>query len=95
MTEINPKSMKVHAVPIACVSDKKEYATIKLEIQFAVAAIPPQTPRDLNGYISELTIHGIVPIPGEKKKIYIANPTSASHPYRLGHPLVYHSLWSP
>nr|GMD04279.1 Os07g0151250 [Ipomoea batatas] len=42
---------------------------MRLDIQFAVAAIPPHIPRNLRGYISELTIQGTVPIPGEKKMI--------------------------
>lgn len=66
---------------------------MRFEIQFAVAAIPPQTPLNLKGQISELTIHGTVPIPGEKNMMQSVRPISATHPYLLGHPLVYHSLW--
>lgn len=95
ITDITPNIRKVHEVPIASVSDRNDCATIRLDIQFAVAAIPPQTPLNLRGYISEFTIHGTVPIPGEKKMIYSAKPIRASHPNRLGHPLVYHSLFSP
>ncbi|KAJ0589466.1 hypothetical protein HanIR_Chr04g0186591 [Helianthus annuus] len=65
-TDITPKPRKVHDVPMASVNDKNDCATIRFEIQFAVAAMPPHTPRNLNGYISEFTIHGTVPMPGEK-----------------------------
>lgn len=63
---MTPNMRNVQGVPIAFVKLRKDCATIRFEIQFAVAAIPPQTPRYLKGYISELTIHGTVPIPGEK-----------------------------
>lgn len=65
-TDITPNPRKVHAVPMASVNDKKDCATMRFDIQFAVAAIPPHTPRYLNGYISEFTIHGTEPMPGEK-----------------------------
>ena len=94
-SDIPPKMRKVHDVPIASVRDRKDCATIRLETQFAVAAIPPQTPLYLRGYISEFTIQGTVPIPGEKNMMYRARPINASQPNRLGHPLVYHSLPSP
>ena len=93
--DIPPKMRKVHDVPIDSVRDRKDCATMRLETQFAVAAIPPQTPLNLRGYISEFTIHGTVPIPGEKNMMYSAKPINASQPNRLGHPLVYHSLPSP
>lgn len=89
---MTPKMKNVQEVPMDCVSDRKDCATIRFEIQLAVAAIPPQTPLNLKGYISEYTIQGAVPIPGEKKIMYKAKPIKASHPYLLGHPLVYHSL---
>lgn len=68
---------------------------MRFDTQLAVAAIPPQSPRYLSGYISELTIHGTVPIPGEKNMMYRARPIRASQPYLLGQPLVYHNLLSP
>lgn len=66
---MTPNIRNVQEVPIAVVKDRKDCATMRLEIQFAVAAIPPQMPRYLKGYISELTIHGTVPIPGEKDRM--------------------------
>lgn len=94
-TEITPNKRNVQEVPIASVKDRKDCATIRFDIQFAVAAIPPQMPRKRSGYISELAIHGTVPIPGEKDKMYRDSPTSANHPKLLGHHLVYHALSSP
>lgn len=94
-SDIPPKMRKVHDVPIDSVRDRKDCATTRFETQFAVAAIPPQTPLYLRRYISEFTIQGTVPIPGEKKMMYNAKPANASQPNLLGHPLVYHSLPSP
>ncbi|CAI9763381.1 unnamed protein product [Fraxinus pennsylvanica] len=79
-TEITPNIRNVHDVPIACVKDRKDCATIRFDIQLVVAAMPPHTPRYLGGYISELTIHGTVPIRREKNMIYSPRPVSASHP---------------
>ena len=89
-----PNSMNVHAVPIASVRDKKDSATMRLEIQTVVDAIPPHTPLYLKGQISEFTTHGTVPMPGEKNMMYRARPIRAAQPYLLGHPVVYHALWS-
>lgn len=68
-TEITPNIRNVHDVPIACVKDRKDCATIRFDIQLAVAAMPPQMPQYLREYISELTNHGTVPVPGEKNMI--------------------------
>eukprot|EP00928_Gymnodinium_smaydae_P031909 TRINITY_DN23265_c0_g1_i1.p3 TRINITY_DN23265_c0_g1~~TRINITY_DN23265_c0_g1_i1.p3 ORF type:complete len:118 (+),score=3.56 TRINITY_DN23265_c0_g1_i1:409-762(+) len=65
-TAMQPNSKNVSEVPMATVRVRNVCATIKLEIQHAVAAIPPHRPLNLRGYISELTTHGTVPIPGEK-----------------------------
>lgn len=86
--------MNVYEVPIASVNDRKDCATMRFEIQFDVDAIPPHIPLYLNGYISEFTTHGTVPIPGEKNRMYSERPISASQPFLLGHPLVYHCLCS-
>ena len=65
-TDITAKSKNVREVPKAVVSERNVRETIKFDIQFAVAAIPPHIPRYFNGYISELTAHGTGPMPGEK-----------------------------
>lgn len=49
ITEITPNIRNVHDVPIVSVKDKKDCATIRFDIQFAVAAIPPHTPRNRKG----------------------------------------------
>ena len=41
--------MNVYEVPIACVKDRKDCATMRFETQFEVDAIPPQIPRYLKG----------------------------------------------
>ena len=43
------RAENVQDVPIACVKDRKDCATMRLDIQFAVAAIPPHTPRKRKG----------------------------------------------
>ncbi|KAK6917153.1 Ribosomal protein L14P [Dillenia turbinata] len=48
-TEIIPNIRNVQEVPMASVKDKKDCATMRLETQFAVAAIPPHTPRNRSG----------------------------------------------
>lgn len=93
-TPKTPNIRKVKQVPIASVNDRNDCDTIRFEIQFAVAAIPPHIPLNLKGYISELTIQGIEPMPGEKNIMYRARPMRANHPNLLGHPLVYHKLFS-
>ena len=65
-TLMNMNIMNVDEVPMACVKDRKDWATIRFETQLEVDAIPPQIPLYLKGYISEFTTHGTVPIPGEK-----------------------------
>lgn len=49
-TEITPSIRNVHDVPIACVKDRKDCATIRFDIQLAVAAMPPQMPQYLRVY---------------------------------------------
>ncbi|GKV53215.1 hypothetical protein SLEP1_g59751, partial [Rubroshorea leprosula] len=60
------KIKKVAPVPIASATDRKLSDTIKFETQQTVAAMPPHIPRYCSGYISEFTVHGTGPIPGEK-----------------------------
>lgn len=64
MEEIPANKRKVPEEPRASVSVKKDSLTMRLEIQLETAAIPPPNPLYFYGYISELTIHGTVPIPG-------------------------------
>lgn len=56
---------KVQEVPMDSVNERNDCDTIRFETQFAVAAIPPHIPRNRKGYISEFTVHGTDPIPGE------------------------------
>ncbi|WVZ07272.1 hypothetical protein V8G54_020618 [Vigna mungo] len=72
---------KVGPIPIPSAIERNVSETIKFETQHTVADMPPQMPRYSSGYISELRVHGTGPIPGEKKPIYKAKPTTASHPY--------------
>lgn len=91
--DIQQNNRNVAAEPRASVKLRNVCATIRLETQFATAAIPPQMPLNLRGYISELIIQGTVPMPGEYEIMYAARAIRASHPKLLGHPRVYHSRW--
>lgn len=48
-TVMNKNIMNVDEVPMACVKDRKDWATMRLETQFEVDAIPPQIPLYLRG----------------------------------------------
>lgn len=94
-TEMAKNMRNVQEDSKACVKVRTDCGTMRFEIQFAVAAIPPQMPRYIRD-ISGLKIPGTIPIPGEKNMMQnVINPTSASHPMFLGHPLVNHFLSSP
>ncbi|KAJ6866160.1 hypothetical protein NC652_037650 [Populus alba x Populus x berolinensis] len=79
-TAMPARIRKVEPVPTASAIERKVWATIRLEIQLTVADMPPHIPRYCSGYISEFTVHGTGPIPGEKQAIYRANPKTAIHP---------------
>lgn len=92
--EIPANSKNVPPEPIASVKVKNVSLTIRLEHQLETAAIPPPTPLYLNGYISEFTIQGTVPIPGEYNMMYNPKRATAKPPILLGQPLVYHTRCS-
>ncbi|GER31459.1 gamma-aminobutyraldehyde dehydrogenase [Striga asiatica] len=80
--------------PRCSVSVKNVSLTIRFELQLDTAAIPPPSPLYFSGYISELTIHGAVPMPGAYIMIYKPRKTTARNPILLGQPSVYHVLFS-
>lgn len=82
ITAMPARIRKVAPVPTASAMERNVCATIRFEIQFTVADMPPHIPRYASGYISEFTVQGTGPIPGEKKAMYNANPKTATQPYR-------------
>lgn len=91
----NPaNSINVPAEPIASVKVKNVSLTSRFEVQLETAAIPPPMPLYLNGYISEFTIQGTVPMPGEYNMMYNPKRAIAKPPILLGQPLVYHTRCS-
>lgn len=95
MKEIPANKRKVPEEPSASVNDRNVSLTIRFDIQLATAAIPPPKPLYLNGYISEFTIQGIVPIPGEYNMMYNPSRRTANIPNLLGQPSTYHVRSSP
>ena len=59
--------------------DKKVMLTIKLLIQLAIVARPTAMLLSLKGYISELTVQGVDPMPMEKNATYVKMLISAHH----------------
>lgn len=94
MKEKPANNRKVAAEPRCCVSVKNVSLTTKFELQLATAAIPPPTPLYWSGYISEFTIHGTVPMPGEYTMMYKPRSTTAKYPTLLGQPCAYHVLFA-
>jgi len=57
------EELNVPCLVMASVSDKNVREIIKLAIQLTQVAVPVPVLRAHSGYISELTVHGIGPIP--------------------------------
>ena len=60
--------------------DKNVSETKRLLIQFTALEIPMQVVLLLDGYISELIVQGMGPIPGAKNARYMISEVTASQP---------------